>query len=77
MTKNIKFQGLRGYAITLIFLSHAGVAGRYAGALGVEIFILLSGYLLMSCHSNNVLNLKMYFVRKFRKFYPLHFLQCF
>lgn len=76
------FQGLRGYGIVLIFLSHytfamntAGVNNTtWFGALGVEIFIVLSGYLLMEVHYNKPIELKPYLIKKFKKFYPLHFI---
>lgn len=80
MEKNRAFQGLRGYAIILIFLSHFTFMTNkkgtsitvWLGALGVEIFILLSGYLLLDRHGNEYINLREFFFTKIRKFYPLH-----
>lgn len=77
----INLQGLRGYAICLIFISHCNLMlngdGRnvtdYLGALGVSIFIMLSGYLsVFNYRVNDNSNIKSYFKRKFLKFYPLH-----
>lgn len=74
------FQGLRGYAIILIFLSHFNFAQNvkgvnvtgWWGALGVELFIILSGYLLMAKHANKGVQCKKFLLHKIQKFYPLH-----
>ena len=77
----INLQGLRGYAICMIFISHCNlmlnVDGRnvtdYLGALGVSVFIMLSGYLsVLNYRVNENSDIKSYFKRKFLKFYPLH-----
>ncbi|MEN9730918.1 MAG: acyltransferase [Actinomycetota bacterium] len=39
-------QGLRGFAIVLVVLLHAGVAGFQGGFVGVELFFVLSGYVV-------------------------------
>lgn len=83
MTKYYKsFQGLRGYAILLIFFSHCTFCvNRYGmnistkwGAFGVELFIMLSGYLLMSNYHDKNLDITRYIKKKIKKFYPLHIL---
>lgn len=74
------FQGLKGYAIALIFVSHFSFGFNawginltsWWGALGVEIFIIISGYLLMEHHFNEGIELKRYVVQRVKKFYPLH-----
>lgn len=77
-------QGLRGVAILLIVLSHCNyISNEFgnnifsaAGGLGVQLFIILSGYLMMlNFNSGNkipkfALNIK----KKLKKFYPLHFI---
>ena len=77
-------QGLRGVAILLIVLSHCNYIQNSfgnnifgaAGGLGVQLFIILSGYLMMLNfnRSNKIplfgLNIK----NKLKKFYPLHFI---
>ena len=76
-------QGLRGIAILLIFASHypflrnanGGNALAWAGALGVELFVLLSGYLFAL--QNDLIIPKVstqYIKKKIGKFYPLHLL---
>lgn len=74
------FQGLRGYAILLIFISHCNLfcnsSGtnifNWAGALGVSCFIFLSGFLAVIQHKNG--NFFKSFAKKIKKFYPLHIL---
>ena len=39
-------QGLRGIAIILVVLLHSGVAGFQGGFVGVELFFVLSGYVV-------------------------------
>ena len=80
----VSFQGLRGYAILLIFLSHCGNfvinshgenALAYLGGLGVSLFILLSGFLLMNnyYYKEPPVAIEL-FKNKLKKFYPLHIL---
>ena len=72
------FQGLRGYAIFVIFVSHCNLIYNregmnilnWAGALGVSCFILLSGFLGVSQPAKS--NLFSVLKKKIIKFYPLH-----
>ncbi len=74
------FTGIRGYAIMLIFLSHCNFGNNQAGTnctgmwggFGVELFVLLSGYLLALNDSSGITQFKEYLKRKLKKFYPLH-----
>ncbi len=47
-TKNFRddINGLRAYAVILVVLYHFGVSGFSAGFLGVDVFFVISGYLM-------------------------------
>lgn len=80
MKNIISLQGLRGYACLLIFISHCYFDFSFIGVdatgyLGVSIFIMLSGYLLVINHYDKPIKpLKELLPYKILKFYPLHFL---
>lgn len=75
------FQGIRGYAIILIFISHCCFfynkhgdnAFSHIGGLGVSIFIMLSGYLLAFQNREYVSLISIEKIKKsLIRFYPLH-----
>lgn len=83
--KLIPLQGLRAFAITLVFISHCGfmensVGGslfNFAGAAGVSIFLVLAGFLAMYNYRVNespltIASLIKRTATKANKFYPLH-----
>lgn len=74
------FQGLRGYAILLIFISHCYFGQNeyginkttWFGGLGVSVFIMMSGYLLVSLHKNEDVKIINLLKKRLKRFYPLH-----
>ena len=46
LTHRADLQGLRALAITLVVLAHAGMPGLAGGFVGVDVFFVLSGYLI-------------------------------
>ena len=74
MTYRPDIDGLRAVAVLSVFLFHAGVAGFESGALGVDIFFVISGYLItcVICERVTAGNFSIvgFFERRFRRLYP-------
>lgn len=74
------FQGLRGCAIALIFLSHCKICignselsiTTWFGALGVCMFTVLSGYLLALHYAGEAIDTRAHAKKKLKRYYPLH-----
>lgn len=71
--------GLRAYAVILVVLFHFGVSGFSAGFLGVDIFFVISGYLMTKIiienfESNRFSFIEFYLARITRIFPALFFL---
>ncbi|MFN7504149.1 MAG: acyltransferase family protein, partial [Limnobacter sp.] len=47
-TKNLVIQGLRSVAVLSVLLFHAGVPWLKGGFLGVDVFFVISGYVITS-----------------------------
>jgi peptidoglycan/LPS O-acetylase OafA/YrhL len=67
--------GLRGVAVLLVLLYHAGVAGFPGGFLGVSIFFTLSGYLITSllldeAGSTGSIDLRRFWAARARRLVP-------
>ena len=65
--------GLRGIAVLLVVLYHAFPKIVPAGYLGVDIFFVISGYLItqnivLNCH--NIKDLQKFYVRRIRRIFP-------
>ncbi len=72
-------QGLRGIAVLLVLLFHAGIPGFKGGYVGVDIFFVLSGYLitgnlLRELNSTGRINFREFYARRIRRLLPASFL---
>lgn len=68
-------EGLRGIAILAVILYHSGVAGASGGFLGVDVFFVLSGFLitgviLEEVDRTNKLSLRGFWARRARRLLP-------
>ena len=68
-------QGLRGIAVGLVLLFHASIPGFRGGFVGVDIFFVLSGYLitgnlLREIKTNGRINFKEFYARRIRRLLP-------
>ena len=61
-TKNfeIEINGLRGLAVILVVLFHYQIYPFSGGFIGVDIFFVISGYLIGKIINNNIFNFKNY-----------------
>lgn len=60
--------GLRGVAVLLVMISHANRDYAHAGWVGVEIFFILSGYLITGSIQKN--SLKNFYIRRAARILP-------
>lgn len=81
MNNNFRYDinGLRAYAVALVVLFHFNVIGFSSGFIGVDIFFVISGFLMTSIilkgiESNTFSFLKFYYSRGVRIIPPLFFL---
>ncbi len=66
--------GLRAIAVISILLFHANLFGVTGGFIGVDIFFVISGYLITSLIQkelvNNSFSLKLFYLRRIRRLFP-------
>jgi len=72
---NLGVQGLRGIAILLVLLNHAGVPGFDGGFIGVDVFFVISGYLiggllLREMETTGRIDLWAFYARRVRRLLP-------
>lgn len=70
-----ELDGLRGVAVMLVLVYHVLQPARFAGFLGVDVFFVLSGFLittiLLAEHRGSAtLRLGMFYARRFLRLYP-------
>ena len=64
--------GLRALSVIAVILYHAGIHWIPGGFIGVEVFFVVSGFLITSLmideqHSNGKVDLKQFWIRRFRR----------
>ncbi len=69
-------EGLRGLAVLLVVLFHARVAGFHGGYIGVDVFFVISGYLITrllvaELHSTGRISLRAFYARRARRILPM------
>jgi peptidoglycan/LPS O-acetylase OafA/YrhL len=70
--RNKKLHILRGLAILLVFGYHLGIPGFSGGFIGVDIFFLISGFLITTKLStvNTWKDIRTFYIKRARKIFP-------
>src|SRR5215467_9759259 len=72
--------GLRGIALLLVFIAHAGLDKVVPGGFGVTVFFFLSGYLITSLlrleadHKSGHISLADFYLRRVFRIWPLMYI---
>ena len=74
MKKNYDLEFLRGLSVLLVFLFHLNTKVFNSFFIGVDIFFLISGYVITSSVLNkNEFDLDTFYLRRFKRVYNQHF----
>jgi peptidoglycan/LPS O-acetylase OafA/YrhL len=70
--------GLRAVAVVAVILYHGGMPGMHGGFFGVEVFFVVSGYLITSLllderHAHGSVSLRQFWTRRARRLLPAVF----
>jgi peptidoglycan/LPS O-acetylase OafA/YrhL len=70
-----EFDGLRGFAVTVVMLLHANISFFKGGFIGVDMFFVLSGFLITSLlvreyYRQQHINLKHFYLRRIMRLGP-------
>ncbi len=76
MTRRTDIEGLRAVAVLLVLLFHAGVPGMDGGYVGVDVFFVLSGFLITSLmvaerEETGRISLSGFYARRIRRILPM------
>ena len=79
MNKNLnlyrpEIDALKGLSIILVFLFHLELSLFKSGFLGVDIFFVISGYLIAKIFNQKDISLKIYFLGRIKRIFPAYFL---
>lgn len=77
--RSLSLDGLRGWAVLMVLGFHTGFPGTQIGWIGVDIFFVLSGFLITSIlasefRKNNAVNLAKFWGRRFLRLMPVYWL---
>ena len=69
--------GLRGVAVVPVIMFHAGIEGFSGGYVGVDVFFVISGYLITSIIANEIsagsFSIIRFYERRIRRIFPALF----
>ncbi|MFM9132120.1 MAG: acyltransferase family protein, partial [Actinomycetota bacterium] len=76
MNRRTDIEGLRAVAVLLVLLFHAGVPGMDGGYVGVDVFFVLSGFLITSLmvaerDGTGRISLAGFYARRIRRILPM------